>query len=279
MITRAELKKRGKAAFKKNYWKTVLVAFILSICAGGVGAATGSSSFHGSSEETTVNEQADQELTEEDLNQLIEELEGQDSEIPDLEQALQDSGIELGESSSSKEPASTPLSGLAAALAAISLTISAIGTLLKVLLLNPVEIGCRSFFVKNLHEAASEGEIKNGFSQYARNVGAMLLREIFQVLWTLLFIIPGIVKAYSYRMVPYILAEDPSCGAREAITRSRRMMNGHKWDTFVLDLSFIGWYLLSVLTLGILLIFWVNPYHYNTDAALYEQLRNEYRAG
>ena len=68
----------------------------------------------------------------------------------------------------------------------------------------------------------------------------MLLKDIFLCLWSLLFIIPGIIKAYSNAMVPYVLADNPELGAKEAITLSHKMMNGSKWRAFVLDLSFIG---------------------------------------
>jgi uncharacterized membrane protein len=104
-------------------------------------------------------------------------------------------------------------------------------------------------------------------------VGVYFLRDLYLTLWTCLFFIPGIVKSYSYRMVPYILAENPELSAREAITLSRKMMYGHKWSTFVLDLSFIGWQLLSGITMGLVGVFYTNPYVAATDAELYRTLR------
>ena len=77
-------------------------------------------------------------------------------------------------------------------------------------------------------------------------------------------------------MVPYIIAEHPEMGANEAITLSRRMMDGHKMDAFVLDLSFIGWYLLSIFTCGILLVFYVQPYKACTDAEIYSLLKQKF---
>ena len=94
----------------------------------------------------------------------------------------------------------------------------------------------------------------------------------------MLFIIPGIVKAYAYRMVPYILKEHPELSGTQAITLSRRMMKGNKGDAFVLDLSFIGWILLSALTFGILHLFYVGPYIQATDAELYKVVRADYEA-
>jgi len=152
--------------------------------------------------------------------------------------------------------------------------ISLICFLLRLLVFNPLVIGCYSFFSENTKSNAGFGQIGRGFKpRYARNIGTMLLKDIFLALWTCLFIIPGIVKSYSSRMVSYILAEDPDISATDAITRSREMMNGHKWNAFVLDLSFIGWGILSALTFGILYIFYVGPYVYGTDAELYQTLK------
>ncbi|MEG1409942.1 MAG: DUF975 family protein [Terrisporobacter sp.] len=83
----------------------------------------------------------------------------------------------------------------------------------------------------------------------------MFLMNLFIYLWSLLLLIPGIVKSYEYRMIPYILSEDPNISRSRAFEISKSMMNGNKWNAFELDLSFIGWYLLSVCTLGILSIF------------------------
>lgn len=101
---------------------------------------------------------------------------------------------------------------------------------------------------------------------------ASLLQSIYLFLWTLLFWIPGIVKSYSYAMTNYILIDNPNMTANEAITESRKMMDGHKAELFILDLSFLGWYILSCFTFGILLLY-VDPYHMATRAAFYENLR------
>ena len=110
---------------------------------------------------------------------------------------------------------------------------------------------------------------------YKNVVLTTLLRDVYQILWTLLFLVPGIVKSYSYRMVSYLLTDDPSMPPKEAITRSREMMKGQKWRAFVLDLSFIGWGLLSAITFGLVGIFYSNPYQYATEAELYRALRGE----
>ncbi len=112
-----------------------------------------------------------------------------------------------------------------------------------------------------------------GFTEnFVDSFVAGILISVFTALWTLLFIIPGIVKAYSYSQTYYILKDNPGMSATEAITESRRMMDGHKWDLFVLHLSFIGWGLLCVLTFGILLLY-VEPYMQAANAAFYESIR------
>lgn len=146
--------------------------------------------------------------------------------------------------------------------------------LIDVFLINPLKVGGYSFFLKNNKEKADIKEITSGFkSNYVNNVVAMLLQDIFLALWTCLFVIPGIIKMYSYSLVPFILSENPEMQATEAITKSRKMMDGYKWQAFVLDLSFIGWGILSVITCGIVGLFYANPYIYQTKAELYEFIK------
>ena len=97
------------------------------------------------------------------------------------------------------------------------------------------------------------------------------LTGLFTFLWTLLFIIPGILAAYSYAMAPYILAENPDMTAREAITASKEMMRGNRWRLFCLGISFIGWAILAALTLGIGIL-WLRPYEEAAHAAFYRDL-------
>lgn len=100
----------------------------------------------------------------------------------------------------------------------------------------------------------------------------MFLTTLYLILWS--FTIVGIfVKSYSYFLVPYIMAENPTMGANEAITLSRRMMKGHKWECFVMQLSFIGWHVLSALTFGLVGIFWLNGYQAAFFAEYYARLR------
>ena len=102
----------------------------------------------------------------------------------------------------------------------------------------------------------------------------MFLRGLFESLWTLLLVIPGIYKHYEYYMIPYLLADNPEMEWHEAFRLSKEMMAGNKFDTFVLELSFIGWYLLGMLVCCIGGIF-VNPYYEMTFVELYWVLRDQ----
>ena len=120
------------------------------------------------------------------------------------------------------------------------------------------------------------GTVGDLFAEFGRFLDGFLLNlltTIFVVLWSLLLVIPGIVASYRYAMAPYIMQEDPDCSAMEALRRSKAMMDGHKGELFWLDLTFIGWGLLSVLTLGIGSIFLV-PYQESARAVFYRELQD-----
>ena len=126
-------------------------------------------------------------------------------------------------------------------------------------------------------ERVIENTFRIGFGNWVHHVSGMLLVAVFTFLWTLLLIIPGIVKGLAYTLTPFILKEKPELSPNEAIELSMKMMDGHKWDFFLLCLSFIGWYLLSIFTLCIGLL-WVMPYQYTTIVAFYEDVKAEYES-
>ena len=103
---------------------------------------------------------------------------------------------------------------------------------------------------------------------------AGFLVTLFTFLWSLLLVVPGIVKSMAYSQTFFIMNEHPEYAGREAIDASQEMMRGHKWEYFVLNLSFIGWFLLSSLTFG-LLLFYVMPYYQATMAEYYRYLKEE----
>ncbi len=250
MWTRRELKERAKDAFKANYWRCVLVAFILALLVGG-GA--------GSSVRTNNQNSYTQEQ-----QQAIHEL------ATESESDLQRTFFSLVDQAARRQnsPITISLGGL-----------GLVGLALSLLVFNPLIVGCYRFFLQN---SRRDGDLKHLGAGFQENWGnvilTMFLKNLFLALWTLLFIVPGIVKSYSYRMVPYLLKEHPELSGTQAITLSRRMMKGHKGEAFVLDLSFLGWVLLSVLTAGILHIFYVGPYIEATNAELYRAITEAYDA-
>ena len=114
----------------------------------------------------------------------------------------------------------------------------------------------------------------SGFNIYVRSLCVYFYMQLFTWLWSLLFIIPGIVKSYSYAMAPYIALENPELGHLDCVTKSKEMMEGHKAELFVLDLSFIGWILLTTVTCGIASL-WYIPYANTARANFYKQLKGE----
>ena len=116
------------------------------------------------------------------------------------------------------------------------------------------------------------GDAFSGFDDFWSAFKVTFLVGLFTYLWSLLFIIPGIIKSFSYSMAPYILAENKGKAALECINESKAMTNGHKMDLFVLGLSFIGWSLLCVVTFGIAFI-WVGPYMQATYTNAYLSLK------
>ena len=113
----------------------------------------------------------------------------------------------------------------------------------------------------------------NGAKNYGRKLGGLFLQDLFIFLWALLFIIPGIIKSLSYSFNQYILADCPNLTARDALNLSKKMTSGIKGEIFVFELSFIGWWLLTALTCGILGVYTV-PYYMMAKATLYESIKN-----
>jgi len=110
---------------------------------------------------------------------------------------------------------------------------------------------------------------------FLRKLGGSWWVALWYLLWSMLFVIPGIIKFYSYFFTEYILADCPNVTARQAIKISMRITTGHKWEIFVFVLSFIGWHMLSAFTLGILGLVFVYPYQNISIAGLYVEMRDE----
>ena len=254
MRTRQEIKAIGKARFKANYWTCVLAVLLM-----GAVLAVISSLSVGQSYTSVV-----------------------DSAMYGTEPEAATIGIRTG-----------------------------VGGLLTLLLAGPLAVGLNYFHVMNVLGRTEDLTVitpfRSAFTNYPRKLGGYLWMELFIFLWSLIagvgggicgalialgadsragivLILIGVLvliaacivpfmKAYSYAMTPYILADCPNVKAKDALKLSMRIMAGHRWELFVFQLSFIGWYLLSILTLGILNIFFTDPYMYNSLATYYLEVR------
>ena len=146
------------------------------------------------------------------------------------------------------------ITGLLAGIATVVILIVLVA---KVFVGNLLKMGGYRFFILNQTAQPGIGTLLDGFrsGHYVNIVLTMFLRDLFTALWSLLLVVPGIVKHYEYLMVPYIIAENPAMDYKEAFQISKQMMDGEKMEAFIMDLSFLGWYLLSAVTCGLLAIF------------------------
>ncbi len=229
-INRGELKHRGSFRFRANYWHAVLVAFVYFLLNGG--AVTISRRFNTTT--TTTNSSFSYNAC----------------------YSLAD------------DPSLQWITGLAMGVVLIAI---AVGFAFAIFVINPINVGVQTFFLRNSSGEAEGFHLGDGFKyNYLNVVKTMFFMNLWILLWTLLFIVPGIIKYYSYRLVPYILAENPDIDTNEALMRSEQLMRGNKWETFIYDLSFIGWYILGIFFL--VSVFWVQPYKRSCDAELYRLL-------
>lgn len=241
-MNRKELKEKAKAALKANYIRCVVVSLILV-------AVTGAS------------------LT------LSFNTSGVSTANGSLEIEVNGEQVDLVEAVQNDETVAIILT----AIAVIVLLAVLLAVLADVFAANPLEVGCKDFFLDNSKEEAKMDRVINGFKNgYKRNVWAMFLKGLYVFLWSCLLIVPGIIKSIAYSMVPYILADEPYITAKEALKKSQAMTKGHKGELFMLDLSFFGWFFLTALTFGVLGVFYVNPYYNGTQAEAYRALKDAY---
>lgn len=151
--------------------------------------------------------------------------------------------------------------------------------LVQIFVLYPIVVGIANSFLAYDRDQTQVGLIESMFQKafdanYLHKVLGMFLMELFVFLWTLLLIVPGIIKGLAYSMTVFILQDNPELSAYDAIKCSEKMMMGHKWELFVLYLSFIGWFILACLTLGIGLL-WLTPYVEMSLCEFYEDLKAE----
>lgn len=270
MWTRQEVKQQAKDFLRKNYWKAFLVCLIATLLTGGGNTGTNTNNNNNTNNTPMFN------FENNDFNMNVFDDFNVDEfyEFNDFEDPLEFS-------------TNTPIfnfitrgfrSPLFNVAGGMILVMIALVIILIITVGYAIEVGRSRFFLHGFNGNLSIGKLFSTFNgqEYFPILKTMFLKNLYIFLWGLLLIIPGIIKSYEYRFVPYILAEKPDLTANEIISKSREMTSGHKFDIFILDLSFIGWYFLGGLLFGIG-IFFVDPYVEATNARLYTILSyNDY---
>lgn len=248
-----ELKERSKMVLRTHYWRIVLVTLLLSVLMHSDYIPLGQM-------EGKIQNQVDSVLPWGNVTE-------QSVRPVKIYETIRDQVLE-------KNCLESAAFGMVGAAAVILVAIASLfGILFTIFVVNPVQVGNMRFLNRSFDTRPRFKEVFHVFEyKYKNVVNIMFLRDLYTLLWTLLFVIPGIVKAYEYRMIPYLLSEHPDMRVKEAFAASRQLMQGQKWKTFVLDLSFLGWTILSGLTFGLLGMFFVCPYKELTNTALYRKL-------
>jgi uncharacterized membrane protein len=255
MWTRLELKEKAKVTLKKYYWQLLVVVLVLAIV--------------GSTHSPRLRLDPNHHSFSIQLNGKVSDQAPQIGLFSITKTRYINNGISdfYTLSSFTKALNIFVMSG--------TLFILLASVLFRVLLGYPLEIGCLKFCLNASEEKHSFSDLKLYFNKnhYWNLIKTMYLRFILTCLWLLALYIPGIIKCYAYSMVPYILADNPDMPPMQAIKLSENMTQGHKWNIFILGLSFLGWFILGMLLCGIG-VFLVEPYFLMTQAELYKVLRS-----
>lgn len=284
MWKRKELKNKAKKVVHKNYWTAIVVCFLIALFTGEFGTSTiGIWQSEDSMDPNFI------------VHKVEERLEEQKLEIDtfftnrNIKERLNETQIKVFEAidanlnSATKSQkyifkiwdASTSFTMNQTKLGIMLCVGAVLAFAFTVFVADPLIVGGKRYFLKAREGNNTKvGIVREVFQkEHWLNVAIiMFLRNIYNALWYLT-IIGGIIKTYEYRMIPYILAENPTIKRKDAFLLSKKMMKGNKWRTFILDMSFFGWNFLSVLTFGLLSILYVNPYNAATIAELYVELK------
>ena len=292
MWKRKELKRKARKVVKVNYWAIIVVCFLLALFTGEFGTSIlGLWQSDDSMDPIYVIHQ--QQLIQNGSidKEIIEKAEEKVSAIKDKLNSLNDTEKKIWkviqDNLSSLTKSQKYAFHIYDAVIAFSINQKGLGVALSIMTIlslsfticiaDPLIVGSRRYFLKvRKNENTKIGILTEIFKNKVwQNVTiTMFLRGLYTFLWYFT-IIGGFIKTYEYKMIPYILAENPTIKRKEAFKLSKQMMKGNKWRAFLLDISFIGWNILSVFTFGLLNLLYVNPYQVTTKAELYITLRGE----
>lgn len=262
MWKRYQIKSQAKQVLRSTYWKAFVVTLVLALIGGGLGGA-GYWNGHNNGTQYNYHYQSDFDFNDHSFDSFSD-------------------GVErIFDQTAYFFQFNNPRHGMwvnpiySSVVMIIMLIATAFSIVFNTFLTNPLVAGGMKYFISAPYGDANVGYLGHTFGsgRYMNTVKTLFLRDLFVFLWSLLLVIPGIIMSYAYRMVPYIIADNPAMDHRDALRQSRDMMRGNKFRAFILDLSFIGWYFLGMLACGIG-IFFVLPYHAQTNAQLYLFLRD-----
>lgn len=286
MWNRKELKTRAKEVVKNNYWTIIVICFLIALLTGEFGTSIlGIWHIDESMDPNYIYHQRG--IDKDKLNEINHPILSDEY----IKEKLNDTqmnifkAIEANLNSATKSQKyifkiwdAINLFHIQEVTTGIILSIAAVlAFAFTIFIADPLIVGGKRYFLKAREGTNTKiGEMKVVFQKgnWINVAIIMFLRNIYNALWYLT-IIGGVIKTYEYRMIPYILAENPKAKRKETFKLSKQMMKGNKWKTFILDMSFFGWNFLSVLTGGLLSIFYVNPYNAATIAELYSTLRKD----
>ncbi len=290
MWKRKNLKDKAKKAVKNNYWTAVVLCFVITILTGEYGNSITGIWQSGDSVLPDYVITQNQYLIENEISKdNIAEIQEKQEKIEEITKNLTENQLKMVNTITSNLNSLTKsqkyiykiwdaielfimnqnLLGIAYVLIAI------IAILYIILLAEPLLVAERRYFIiASEKENTKMGVMKEIFKRknWSNVAIIMFFKSFYNFLWYLT-IIGGIIKTYEYRMIPYLLAENPDMNKKEVFARSKQMMKGNKWKTFILDLSFILWEILSTITFGLLDILYVNPYKIATSVELYKTLK------
>ncbi len=289
MWNRKNLKKKAKELIKKNYWSFVIVCFILSICTSDFKLS--SMSFERNFESTNIIESSEEIFDTKKIGSLSRDLFSNGiipsnivnfisenkltKQIETYIQSSINSALKYQKYVYKIVDASRLLSEDFTVAGAVLLIAAAIAFLFIILIAEPLNVGGKRFFIKSCKKNNQKLSVLVSvfkLDQWSNVAKIMLLKNLYCFLW-FFTIIGGFIKHYEYEMIPYILADNPNINEKDAFKLSSQLMKGSKFKSFILDLSFILWHILSILTLGLAAVLYVNSYTVATKTQMYLSLK------
>ena len=295
MWKRKELKNNARKVIKKNYWTAIVICFLIALFTGEFGTSImgifptddSMDPYYIMSHPDTVFESNQPERENEILKrqeEVVEDLKTRKENLNDTELKIVNVIESYLDSMTKSQKFIFKISDsiksfiLDKDVLGIGLAVmSVLSMAFSIFIANPLIVSLRRYFIKaRKNQSTKINVVLDIFKKesWIRVAITMFLKDVFTILW-FLTIIGGFIKMYEYAMIPYILGDNPKMKWKEAFKLSKQMMKGNKWKLFVLDLSFIGWEILSLFTFGLLNIFYVNPYKVATNVELYEVLKKE----